>query len=216
MTSIPDYSPDPTLTPQQHRVLTLLACGNTITQAAAAVNIHRNTIGYWRRTHPVFAREQEYALREQRNYWHEQVTALIPQAIRAIEDCLTNPKSSPSLRFRAAALILKMATQPQLGSFIPVAQNAPEIPEPAQECTKGPELASFIPALEAAEFKENIDPASEIGDHLGAKTGAAAQTCTNDTPRPIRLARQPGRNQRCPCNSGLKFKRCCVNQSAAA
>jgi hypothetical protein len=126
MTPIPDYSPDPTLTPQQHRVLTLLAAGNTITQAAAAVNIHRNTIDYWRRTHPAFAREQEYAQCEQRNYWHEQATRLAPQAIQAIEDCLTNPASSPSLRFRAAALIIKMAAQPKLGSFIPIEQTACE------------------------------------------------------------------------------------------
>jgi hypothetical protein len=29
---------------------------------------------------------------------------------------------------------------------------------------------------------------------------------------PIRVAPQPGRNEVCPCGSGLKFKRCCLNR----
>src|SRR5271163_2296788 len=112
-TPAPDYSPDPTLTPQQHRVINLLVDGNSITQAAVAENIHRNTIGYWRRTIPAFARELEFALREQRQHWHDQAIQFAPQAIQSIWETLTNPESSPSLRFRAAALILKMATDPE-------------------------------------------------------------------------------------------------------
>src|SRR5271163_4782135 len=129
------------LTPQQHRIIAAISTGSTITQAAAAENIHRNTIGNWRRTNPIFASELEFATQEHRQHWNEQVIALIPQAIQAIEDCLTNPKSSPSLRFRAAALIVKMAIQTKLGSFIPIAQTDQEIQEPAQECTTAPELA---------------------------------------------------------------------------
>ena len=30
---------------------------------------------------------------------------------------------------------------------------------------------------------------------------------------PICTGHQPGRNEHCPCGSGLKFKRCCLNQS---
>ena len=33
---------------------------------------------------------------------------------------------------------------------------------------------------------------------------------------PARIAPPPGRNAACPCNSGLKFKRCCANKQAAA
>jgi hypothetical protein len=113
MTPLPDYSPDPTLTPQQHRVLSLLAAGSTITQAAAALNIHRNTIGYWRRTVPAFSQELEFATQEQRQYWHEQAAGMAPFAIQSIQDSLTSPDSSPSLRFRAAVVVLKMATDPE-------------------------------------------------------------------------------------------------------
>jgi hypothetical protein len=224
------------LTQQQQRIITAIATGSTFTQAATAENIHRNTISNWRRTNPVFVSELELATHEYRQYWHEQVTALIPQAIGVIEDCLANPKSSPSLRFRAAALIIKMAAQTELGSFVPIVQTAPEpaqaaaatsglglrpghlasfIPtaEPAQECTTSEELASFIPPPETTESKENPDPANDAFTlREAAKAWAAAQGCTK--PQPIRATPQPGRNEPCPCNSGQKFKRCCLNKAA--
>jgi len=61
---IADHSPDPTLTEQQHCVIARLACGWSITQAAKSADIHRNTVGYWRRTIPAFARKLEFASRE--------------------------------------------------------------------------------------------------------------------------------------------------------
>ncbi len=47
-----EFSPDSTLTAQQHRIVTALAAGHSITEAAASEDIHRNTVGYWRRTQP--------------------------------------------------------------------------------------------------------------------------------------------------------------------
>jgi hypothetical protein len=35
------------------------------------------------------------------------------------------------------------------------------------------------------------------------------EICKNE---PIRVAPKPGRNEPCPCGSGLKFKRCCLNR----
>jgi uncharacterized protein YecA (UPF0149 family) len=171
------------LTAQQLRIISLLAQGQSISQAAAAEDLHRNTITNWRRTNPSFAEALDSALTEQRHYWREQATRLAPLAMQTIEDCLTNPKSSPSLRFRAATFILKMATAThkiaqcpteveefeQLASFSQPPQTAPEPPKPAQTCTR---------------------------------------------PQPIRVPPQPGRNAPCPCNSGLKFKRCCISKAA--
>jgi hypothetical protein len=191
-----DFSPDSTLTPQQHRIVTLLAAGNTLTEAAAAENIHRNTIGYWRRTVPAFARELEFAVREQRLYWHEQATSLAPVAIQVIEDCLTNPNSSPSLRFRAATFLLKLAIDPQAKAIRPLATVAPEL-----EAISGQMLAM---RKEINEEKIDTVQATEVY--------VAAQNCTK--PQPIRVAPQPGRNQTCPCGSGVKYKRCCIAKAA--
>ena len=41
------------------------------------------------------------------------------------------------------------------------------------------------------------------------KNRKAAQTAQE---QPIRRPAEPGRNAQCPCNSGLKYKRCCANK----
>jgi hypothetical protein len=188
-----DFSLDPTLTPLQHRIITLLASGYTITKAAETEGVHRNTIANWRRTDCAFARELEFATREQRLYWHEQATTLAPQALQTIEDCLTNPGTSPSLKFRAAALILKMATDPQAKPLQSFPNVAPEI-----EAIEGKILA----------MKKELVHRREVQN--------PAQPCTTPLkPQPIRVAPQPGRNTQCPCNSGMKFKRCCANKPPA-
>jgi uncharacterized protein YecA (UPF0149 family) len=102
----PDYSPDPTLTPQQHQVISLLADGHSIIGAAVAVGISRNTIRNWRRCVPAFTREQALV-------WHEQALLLAPLATKTISDILNDPEASPALRLRAAITILKMAADPQ-------------------------------------------------------------------------------------------------------
>ena len=197
----PDYSPDPTLTPLQHRIITRIASGQPITQAATEENVHRNTVGYWRRTIPAFARELEFATREQRLYWHEQATLLASKALEAIQSALNSPDSSPSLRFRAATLILKMAT----GSQSRAVQGFPNLPAEV-EAISGQMLA-------AAKEKPQPEPAApQIVQP--AQASLPAQTCT--TPQPIRVAPQPGRNTSCPCGSGVKFKRCCANSPARA
>jgi hypothetical protein len=203
MTPAPDYSPDPTLTPQQHRSVSLLAQGDTITQAAAAENLHRNTIANWRRTVPAFARELEFALREQRQYWHEQATRLAPQAIQAIEETLTDPKASPSLRFRAATLILKLLTDPQTKPT----KGFPAL-SPETEARQG----EFLQMHKDAQNDPPVEPEEIFDIEESARISVLAQTCTK--PQPIRVTPQPGRNAPCPCNSGQKYKRCCITKAA--
>ncbi len=104
------FSPDPTLTPAQHCVLSLLAVGASISKAAAAVNVHRNTIANWRRTVPAFAREFELASREGAHYWSDQATNLAGKAVAVLTEILDNESANPSLRLRAALKVLEMAT----------------------------------------------------------------------------------------------------------
>jgi hypothetical protein len=209
-----DYSPDPTLTPQQHRIITLIASGQSITQAAATENPHRNTIGYWRRVVPAFARELEFATREQRLYWHEQATLLAPKAIQAIQSALTDPASTPSLRFRAAVLIMKMATDPQTKAT----QGFPALPAEV-EAISGQMLGwrKEKQEREPAALAPAPTPDTTFDLVQAAQISIAAQNCTK--PQPIRVTPEPGRNAPCPCGSNLKYKRCCANkrtQAAAA
>ena len=199
-----DYSPDPTLSPLQHRVITRIASGQPITQASAAEKIHRNTVAYWRRTIPAFARELEFATREQRLYWHEQATLLASQAIEAIQSALTSPSSSPSLRFRAAALILKMATDAQSKTL----QGFPTLPAEL-EAMAGQMLG--LRKESQAQQPEPATPETSFDIVQAAQIFVAAQSCTK--PQPIRVTPQPGRNETCPCGSHLKYKRCCSGKS---
>jgi hypothetical protein len=181
------------LTPQQMRIVALLSQGHSIAHTATQENLHRNTIANWRRTHPAFAHALDSALTEQRNYWQEQATRLAPFAMQAIEDCLTNPNASPSLRFRAATFIMKMATTVHKSAQSSALPSAAPLTTTKEEDFE--ELASFCQPPQ-------ITP----------EIPKPAQTCTK--PQPIRVPTQPSRNAQCPCNSGLKFKRCCLSKAA--
>ncbi len=165
----PNFSPDHSLTPQQHRVINMLADGQTISEAAAAINVHRNTIRNWRRRVPEFAHELDLAIREQALHWHEQVVILAPKAIEILCTILHNEQSTLSQKLRAATTILKMATEP-----------------------KTPLHKQAQPALSALQALP--------GELLTIKHEIAQRRF------------QPGRNATCPCNSGLKFKRCCAGK----
>ena len=54
--------------------------------------------------------------------------------------------------------------------------------------------------------KEHDDEATEFINHL--------KPC-NISPTPVQMRRVPpkvGRNEQCPCGSGKKFKKCCLNE----
>ena len=182
---LPDYSPDPTLTPDQHHILALLAEGNSITQAADAVSIHRNTVLNWRRSVSAFAREMEFAVREQALVWHEQATQLAPVAAVELEKLLTSPETPPAVRLRAALAILKIASEPKIQPLRAIVHTTVDL-----ETTHGQILA-------LKKVVQRVQPPHIEND---------AQSCTTGT---IRRPPEPGRNSTCPCGSGQKYKRCC-------
>ena len=179
---LPNFSPDSTLTADQHHVLALLAEGHSLTDAAEIVGIHRNTIRNWRRAAPAFAREAEFAVREQALAWHDRALALAPQAAQVLEDVLNSADTKPALKLRAALAILKIAANPQPKSL--------------------PAPATAVAEMEAAHGQvlswqsDRSLVHNEIENH--------AQPCT------IRRTPDPGRNSPCPCGSGQKWKRCCA------
>ena len=193
------YSPDPTLTPEQHHILALLAEGRSLTEAAAEVGIHRNTVRNWRRTVPAFARECEFAIQEQALVWHEHALQLAPRAAAVLNEILHDPAVSPALRLRAALAVLKMAANPQPKALPALHSFSAEI-----EALRGERLASqgeALPSKHPALFEPAVHEEN-------------SESCTilhNPTLRPIlHKALEPGRNTPCPCGSGQKFKRCCA------
>jgi len=195
---IADYSPDPTLTEQQHRIIARLACGWSIHLAAKSEKLHRNTVGNWRRTIPAFARELDFAGREQRRYWQDEAIELASDAMQAIRECINDPRTSPSVRFRAATFIINMATDPQ------------------QKAVKGfPTLPAEVEAVSGqmlAQPKEEPAPAPVPEPENSIVQAAKIEKTAQSAQSPIRVTPQPGRNETCSCGSGVKFKRCCLNK----
>ncbi len=167
-TEAPQYSPDPRLSPKQHHVLALVASGHSLSHAAQAIGVHRNTICNWRRATPAFAREIEFAMREQALVWRDRAVDLAPRASQVLSEILDNPDTAPALKLRAALAILKLASTPppSLQGF-----STPVFAE--MEASHGQLLSWHSPIV---HNRENAND---------------AQSCT------IRRAPEPGANSQC-------------------
>ncbi len=94
-----------TLTPQQAAAADLLAFGATVTDAAATVEVSRQTVSEWLHHNATF---QAALHTRQRELWQgnaERLRSLVPKALNVLEDCL----DLPARRFDAAIQVLKAA-----------------------------------------------------------------------------------------------------------
>jgi SEC-C motif len=204
------YSPDPSLTPRQHHVLSLLAVGLSFSAAAEGAGVHRNTITNWRREIPSFATAFEKAARDQARAFQEEALDAVPLATQVILAILNDPATPPALRLRAAGMILKMADIKSAAQerevLIDLQTGIRTITEePAPDPEKVARLRAEIESTRAqirAELEKRCALESQI----------PAQSCTI----PIRRAPEPGRNSLCPCGSGQKYKRCCAQLRTTA
>jgi transposase-like protein len=104
--------PSPSLSLVQERVIVILATGASLSAAAAQAGVHRNTIGNWRRTSPVFRYLLEDALYDRALLVREQAEALAGSALATIREILTDGKAAASVRLKAALAILNQACTP--------------------------------------------------------------------------------------------------------
>src|SRR5579872_206335 len=100
------------LSAQQIQVIDALTSGATMTAAAAAAGIHRNTIPNWRRNHTPFSLAYAHAQYDRALLFRERAQDLVDQAFQTIQDLLTSPDTPPSVRLRAALAIVQIATTP--------------------------------------------------------------------------------------------------------
>jgi preprotein translocase subunit SecA len=185
------------------RVVDALSNGATLTSAAAQAGIHRNTIANWRNS-PDFRQALAIAHHDRAVLYRDRAVDLADLAFEAIRAVLTDPKSSPDTRLRAAMFLIDKAFTPPkfekedlAGMADPSSAmeeadhtQSPEPPADAQNCTTMPNE----PEMEAFEMH---NPAQN--------------------PEPYRRPEPKiGRNDTCPCGSGKKYKHCCLGKSSAA
>ncbi|MGA2136175.1 MAG: SEC-C metal-binding domain-containing protein [Bryobacteraceae bacterium] len=187
--------PEPyALTPIQLNVLDRIAAGATATAAAREAGVHRNTVANWIHTETFQA-----ALRKARHtrdlLLFDAAHPLMYRAVAELLKLLEDPKSSPFVRLRAATALFDRAARYVLPEPEELAQ--PSVP-PAPAAPPAPEIVHFVHKNAQAEFAP-----PEF------KPPARAHSATPAAPK-------PGRNDLCPCGSGIKFKRCCLGKLPAA
>lgn len=176
-------------TAPQEQVLALISAGSSVSDAAQTAGVHRNTIHNWVRSVPDFRLGLARAREAKAVHWHEQAELMAPAALDAIRTMIADLSLPAGVRLKAALSILAIATTP-----------APEpLPPPP-----------FAP--------------KPIGDHAPRSAHAFSTQSVFDT-MPLELPAPPetpqtvhnsaqsktGRNDLCPCGSGKKFKRCCLD-----
>ena len=196
------------LTPAQDQVISLLANGSTISAAAEAAGVHRNSIAHWRRTLPTFAAALADAHYDRILHWRGLAEEHAALAIDTIRDLLTDPKTPAGIRLRAALALLKECTTPPptppaLAARVHhddetfrrhaahLVATAAVVPDSEPLCT--PEEPEFV--HNSAQSPEPLD-------------GEKPRTFRHATPK-------TGRNDACPCGSGQKYKRCCLSSLSA-
>ena len=171
------------LSAQQITVLDALASGASVTQAATEAGIHRNTIANWRRESLTFQAALTNAQYERAFAFREKAEEMTDLAFDTLRALLTDPKASPSVRLRAALTVVKIVT----------AQMPPQkkLPVAAADLLLVPDPPPAKP--------ENLHNAAQSAQ------SEPIQTIRRDHPK-------TGRNDACPCGSGQKFKRCCIDK----
>jgi transposase-like protein len=97
---------------KQLQVIDALSNGANLTAAAAAAGVHRNTIAYWRRNSPQFQHALARAQGDCAPTFRERAEDLADLAFNALREVVTDPKASPSVRFKTALFIIQTAMPP--------------------------------------------------------------------------------------------------------
>jgi hypothetical protein len=79
------------VSPQQFDVICALSSGATITAAAEAAGIHRNTIVNWRRNSPPFQHAFAHAQYDRALFFREKTEGLVDLAFQTLQAILVDP-----------------------------------------------------------------------------------------------------------------------------
>jgi hypothetical protein len=112
--------PGPSLSPQQARLLTELAAGATVTEAANRAGVHRATAHRWL-VDAAFVAEYNRLRAEVDDAMRESVRALAVRSLVVVREVLDDPAAGAQARLKAAFGVLALASQlPPVGPVDPV------------------------------------------------------------------------------------------------
>jgi transposase-like protein len=193
------------LSPKQIAVIDALSSGVNFTTAAEQVGVHRNTIAGWRRNHLPFQHALSHAQYDRALLYREKTEELADLAIAALRKILSDPGTSPSVLLRAALAVLNTVSTPpdpkkqvqlDIEKIVTHKADPHDITEASLDGNRMPGREE--PAATAESQSTAVQPEKK---HIFAQSPIA--TIRREGPK-------IGRNDQCPCGSGLKFKRCCL------
>ena len=209
------------LSSKQIAVICALSSGATMTDAAEQAGIHRNTIPNWRRNDLAFQYAIAHAQYDRALLFREKAEALIDLAVQTLQQILTDPKAPAGVRLKAALAVIELASKPPEGKK----QVLLDIEK--SKTVHNPEPQN-LDARNLEPFPENLHKdAQSVRPPAVAPTPQNLHKDAQSTPPPepqnVHNDAQPyrrehpktGRNDTCPCGSGQKYKRCCLNKPLA-
>ena len=113
--------------------------------------------------------------------------------------------------FEASLISLEvrlLTTDPELQPLVAALSSEPELAAFAyRRLVEGKVLTSLL----AQEQRLSVR-IQRIKRELNQLENALPENVRNEANSPVKLAPKVGRNDYCPCQSGLKYKRCCLNK----
>src|SRR5919106_5592654 len=95
------------LSQSQITAFAAITSGATLTEAASKAGIDRSTIYLWLKQDAAFVAELNRAKLEQLQVVKDELRALAVDATRTLRDLLTAPEMPPTIRLRAAVVVLQ-------------------------------------------------------------------------------------------------------------
>lgn len=198
------------LSSQQLDVICALSNGATMTVAAGQAGVHRNSITNWIRNLLPFQLALSHAQYARALYFREKMEELADRAAQTLSDILVNEKLPASVRLKAALAVLNTAGTPPL----PKKQVEIDIEKIVTHRNAPPDINE--------EELAPPPPVHNSAQSAVAASGAGPRTSSPAVPQNLHKAAQSdrpapkvGRNEPCPCGSGLKYKRCCLDKPLA-
>jgi hypothetical protein len=185
------------LSTQQLAVICALSSGATAAAAADQAGVHRNTVLNWRRNSLPFQYGLANAQYDRALYFRERIEAEFDLAVECLHQILADPKAPASVRLKAALSVVNLATTP------PVPKKEVHLDIERIVSTTHPEPVTLDQLKPAPPVHNDAQPAP-----------APEEPVHNPAQSPRTVPPKIGRNEPCPCGSGKKYKRCCLDNPA--
>ena len=214
-----------TWNPAQEAMLRALSDGASKSDAARVANVHRSTINNWERSSAEFRDAVLAAQAVYRETLASQIRRIAAKSLTSLEALLDDPKTPAAVRLRAIQFALNRPRFPQKEWALPESLHDPAM-QKVEESMAIIE-ADYIASRQYDAIRKNdVENVESLRNHFPVSRHLPMNNSATSEPTNTRKTRntvesvesvesaasapsQTPRSARCPCGSGLKYKRCC-------